>query len=106
MKRSGVAAGALAVGAVLALASTAANTQSKPWYPFLVEEHDPPFDMKSPVKEVMYKPLEKAEKKWNICVSFPHMKDAYWLAVDYGVAEGPRLLASLCIWSRLAATPI
>ena len=39
MKRSGVAAGALAVGAVLALASTAAHTQSKPWYPFLVEEH-------------------------------------------------------------------
>jgi len=92
MKRSGVAAGALAVGAVLALASTAANTQSKPWYPFLVEEHDPPFDMKSPVKEVMYKPLEKAEKKWNICVSFPHMKDAYWLAVDYGVAEEAKAL--------------
>ena len=35
----------------------------------------------------MYSPLEKAEKKWNICVSFPHMKDAYWLAVDYGVSE-------------------
>ena len=35
----------------------------------------------------MYEPLEKAEKKWNICVSFPHMKDAYWLAVDNGVAE-------------------
>ncbi len=34
-----------------------------------------------------YSPLEKAEKPWNICVSFPHMKDAYWLGVDYGVAE-------------------
>jgi ribose/xylose/arabinose/galactoside ABC-type transport system permease subunit len=43
--------------------------------------------MSSPVKEVKYSPLEKADKKWNICVSFPHMKDAYWLAVDYGVAE-------------------
>jgi protein TorT len=39
------------------------------------------------VKSVEYSPLKKAEKKWNICVSFPHMKDAYWLAVDYGVVE-------------------
>jgi protein TorT len=37
--------------------------------------------------DVSYSPLEKAEKPWNICVSFPHMKDAYWLGVDYGVAE-------------------
>ena len=62
--------------------------KGKKWYPFSVEEHNPPFDMASPVKEVMYSPLEKAEKKWNICVSFPHMKDAYWLAVDYGVVGG------------------
>ena len=34
-----------------------------------------------------YVPLEKASKPWEICVSFPHMKDAYWLGVDYGVAE-------------------
>ena len=87
MKRSLVAAGAVAAGAVLALASLGAYAQAKKWYPFTVEEHDPPFDMSSPVKEVKYSPLEKADKKWNICVSFPHMKDAYWLAVDYGVAE-------------------
>src|ERR1700692_414023 len=30
---------------------------------------------------------QSQDKKWNICVSFPHMKDAYWLAVDYGVSE-------------------
>lgn len=87
MKRSAVAAGALAVGAVLALASSGAYPQSKKWYPSPVEEHNPPFDMNSPVTQVMYTPLEKASKKWNICVSFPHMKDAYWLAVDYGVSQ-------------------
>jgi len=43
--------------------------------------------MGSPIREVMYSPLEKANKKWNICVSFPHLKDAYWLAVDYGISE-------------------
>ena len=40
----------------------AAYGQAKKWYPFAVEEHNPPFDMTSPVKEVMYSPLEKAEK--------------------------------------------
>ena len=26
-------------------------------------------------------------KQWNICVSFPHLKDPYWLGADYGIAE-------------------
>jgi protein TorT len=66
--------------------------EMKPWYPFKVESWDPPFDMASPRKPLDYTPLEKAEKKWDICVSFPHMKDAYWMAVDYGVvAESERL---------------
>ena len=43
--------------------------------------------MASPRTTVDYVPLDKASKPWEICVSFPHMKDAYWLAVDYGVAE-------------------
>jgi protein TorT len=65
---------------------------AKEWYPFPVEVWDPPFNMDSPRKPLDYKPLEKAEKKWDICVSFPHMKDAYWMAVDYGVvAESQRL---------------
>src|SRR5690606_2690169 len=33
-----------------------------------------------------------ASQPWEICVSFPHMKDAYWLAVDYGVAEEAKRL--------------
>ncbi len=89
MTRSTVVAGALAAGALLAIATpdNPAKAQTKKWYPFPVEEHIPAFDMNSPVKDVMYTPLAAADKKWNICVSFPHMKDAYWLAVDYGVAE-------------------
>ena len=34
-----------------------------------------------------YTPLPKASKPWNICVLFPHMKDTFWVAVDYGVVE-------------------
>ncbi len=57
------------------------------WFPYKIEVWDPPFDMASPRKTMEYTPLEKASQPWELCVSFPHMKDAYWLAVDYGVAE-------------------
>lgn len=89
MLRILTAAAALAAGALLVIATADrdAQAQNKKWYPFKVEEHNPPFDMEGPKVDKEYTPLEKAAKKWNICVSFPHMKDAYWLAVDYGVAE-------------------
>lgn len=74
---------------VLALSGSAVAGE---WYPYPVEVWDPPFNMESPRKTMDYVPLEKAAKKWDICVSFPHMKDAYWLGVDYGVAEEAKRL--------------
>ena len=62
------------------------------WYPYPVEVWDPPFDMESPRSSKDYAPLEAASDKWDICVSFPHMKDAYWLGVNYGVVEEARRL--------------
>src|SRR5260370_15051016 len=89
MLRTVTAAAALAAGALLVsvTADSGAQAQNKKWYPFKVEEHNPPFDMDGPKAEKEYTPLDKASKPWEICVSFPHMKDAYWLAVDYGVAD-------------------
>lgn len=43
-------------------------------------------------KPVEYQGLEKASKKWNLCVLFPHMKDSYWVAVDYGIADQAKRL--------------
>jgi protein TorT len=63
---------------------------SAQWYPYPVQVWDPPFDMNSPRHDLKYVPLDKATKKWNICVSFPHMKDAYWMAVNYGVIDESR----------------
>lgn len=57
------------------------------WYPYPAEEVVPAFSGDGEIHAITYEPLEKAEKPWNICVSFPHMKDAYWLGVDYGVAD-------------------
>jgi periplasmic protein TorT len=83
----------LAVGAaMLAFPAIPAMAQDKPWYPVSVEVWDPPFDMASPRKKMDYAPLGKAAKKWDVCVSFPHMKDAYWMAVNYGVVEEAKRL--------------
>ena len=81
-KLAAVAAAVVSVSAVAAAAE---------WYPYKIEVWDS-FDMASPRHLVDYTPLDKAAQKWKLCVSFPHMKDDYWLAVDYGVvAEAKRL---------------
>lgn len=43
-------------------------------------------------KTVAYEGLEKASKKWHICVLFPHMKDSYWVGVDYGIVDQAKKL--------------
>ena len=82
----------LALTALVVTLGAGATAQEKPWWPFPVEDRDPPFNMEGKKIKNQYIPQAHAAKKWNICVSFPHMKDAYWTAVDYGVvAEARRL---------------
>ena len=80
MKRATLAVGA-AVAATAAIAASSAQADSN-WWPAKYYN----LDSGSP-KVVEYVPLEKASKPWNICVLFPHMKDTFWVAVDYGVVE-------------------
>ncbi|GHG90502.1 TMAO reductase system periplasmic protein TorT [Pseudodonghicola xiamenensis] len=84
---------ALKTAAALALATVIpASAFAADWFPYPAEEVTPPFTADGKVSPVTYAPLAKAEKPWNICVSFPHMKDAYWLGVDYGVADEAKRL--------------
>lgn len=76
----------------LATAIPAGAYAQDAWYPYEAEEVTPAFAADGTVSAVTYTPLEKAEKPWNICVSFPHMKDAYWLGVNYGVADEAKRL--------------
>ena len=46
-----------------------------------------PFDYQSELRNMEYHPLERASRPWTICVSYPHLKDAYWLSVNYGMVE-------------------
>jgi len=79
---------ALAVSAAFATPAFAQDA----WYPYPAEQVTPAFAADGTVEPVTYTPLEKASQPWNICVSFPHMKDAYWLGVDYGVVEEAKRL--------------
>lgn len=74
---------ALALSAAIPAAAFAEGT----WFPYAAEEVTPAFSADGETNAVTYEALEAAEKAWNICVSFPHMKDAYWLGVNYGVAD-------------------
>lgn len=76
-----------AAAVALATALPASAFAEGAWFPYEAEKVTPAFAADGTVAPVTYTPLEKAEKPWNICVSFPHMKDAYWLGVNFGVAD-------------------
>jgi protein TorT len=63
-----------------------------PWYPFPVEAPAASGDVTSRKMATYYVPLERANRKWSVCVFFPHMKDSYWLAVNFGVVQEARRL--------------
>lgn len=66
----------------LFFASLSAQAAS-PWYPTPVEIG--PLD--GARTTLSYVPLAQARKPWRLCVSFPHVKDEYWAAVNYGNAD-------------------
>jgi periplasmic protein TorT len=51
-----------------------------------------PFDDASPSVPLAYTPLDHAARPWRFCVLYPHLKDAYWLSVNYGMVEEARRL--------------
>ncbi len=51
-----------------------------------------PFDDDSPVAPLEYVALDRAAQPWRLCILYPHLKDAYWLSVNYGMVEEARRL--------------
>lgn len=72
----------LMLSTVLALISHSASAE--PWQ---LQVPSVPFDDDSPTTALAYQPLDHAAKPWRICVIYPHLKDAYWLSVNYGMVE-------------------
>ncbi len=83
-----VASWLMLAGALTLVSSRAAHGED--WFPYAVDVWNTPFDMNSPRDVVQYQPVAKAKQAWDICVSFPHLKDAYWKAVNFGVVDEAR----------------
>jgi len=76
-----------------------AVSAEKVWYPVEVDVWTPPFNDTRQREQKLYTPLEKAQKKWRIRVFIPHLKDDYWLGVNFGlIDEARRLGISLSIY--------
>jgi len=85
--------------AVLVAITVAIAQAEKAWYPVDVEVWIPPFNDLRQREEKRYTPLDKARKKWRVRVFIPHLKDDYWLGVNYGlISEARRLGISLSIY--------
>ncbi len=52
---------------------------------------EPPFTATTPML-VEHVATQPASKPWVLCVVVPHIKDAYWLGVNYGMVEEARRL--------------
>lgn len=70
----------------LALAGTAHAQQ------WTVDTWSPAYDFSNSPSKLQYQALDKASKKWKLCVVFPHLKDPYWVATNFGVATHARKL--------------
>ena len=57
-----------------------------------VDVWDPPFNTTMQRTKSEYVGLEKAEKRWRLCVSIPHLKDPYWAAVNHGLIDQAKQL--------------
>jgi protein TorT len=64
---------------------SAGVAQAADWWPFKIASAKDG-DLNN-IQQIEYTPLEKAEKKWNLCVLFPHLQDSYWVSVNYGIVE-------------------
>jgi len=51
-----------------------------------------PFDYTSTPGRMAYRPLSATTRPWRLCVAYPHMKDAYWLSVNFGMVDQARRL--------------
>ncbi|MCQ1058015.1 TMAO reductase system periplasmic protein TorT [Photobacterium sp. DNB23_23_1] len=54
--------------------------------------YPPSFETDKQAKHIQYQPLEKARKPWKLCAVYPHLKDSYWLSVNYGMVEHAKKL--------------
>jgi protein TorT len=57
------------------------------WYPAQIDVWSPPFNAEHQHELQQYTPPGHASRPWRMCASIPHLKDDYWLAVNFGLVD-------------------
>ena len=57
-----------------------------------LETWSTPFDYSSDSRIIDYQPTTVASRVWRLCIAYPHLKDAYWLNVNYGMVQEAKRL--------------
>jgi len=57
-----------------------------------LESWSVPFDYSSGSSFIRYQPTKPASRQWRLCISYPHLKDAYWFNVNYGMVQEAKRL--------------
>ena len=57
-----------------------------------LESWSVPFDYSSGSRIIHYQPTAPASRQWRLCISYPHLKDAYWFNVNYGMVQEAKRL--------------
>ncbi|MCP4235734.1 MAG: TMAO reductase system periplasmic protein TorT, partial [Aestuariibacter sp.] len=63
--------------------------QAEPWR---LETWSTAFDYTSASRIIDYQPTAPASRAWHLCIAYPHLKDAYWLNVNYGMVQEAKRL--------------
>lgn len=80
------------MGGIIAVASVGSVRAETAWYPVEIDVWTPPFNTEHRHVRRSYTPPLRAEKPWRICAVIPHLKDDYWLAVNFGLVDEARRL--------------
>lgn len=65
-----------------------AGAYAADWWPAQINT----VDADGAKKPITYAAIDKADKPWKICASYPHVKDSFYLAANYGMVEEAKRL--------------
>ncbi|MCG3864443.1 MULTISPECIES: TMAO reductase system periplasmic protein TorT [unclassified Photobacterium] len=57
-----------------------------------VISYQPPFQADKKATKVQYEFVTSVTKPWKVCAVYPHLKDSYWLSINYGMVKQAKKL--------------
>lgn len=80
------------VACLLVTLSGVAHAQTEQRPRIEVYSWNPPFNNELQRDRAVFEPLKSADRPWRLCASIPHLKDAYWLTVNFALVDEAKRL--------------